>query len=350
MKYRIYLMIFIGIFFLQACQTLQMLPDQKDIVKNFQPVSISKSKPYPTKDQLNSNLRTIVIGKIDTEDMGNIPKAFIKNSTDLNAVLKVQIEKYLREVGAKIFDVNDRKREELVNAAKRNEMLTPYTRSGKKEYIDYVIIPKVASLDSSVEYTERRSLVEIISGKESGSPKCVHEAKISGTLRVYNGTSRQMEESIYFTASAYDTKEIQKNRTCRKNKSVVKKLITRAGEKAINRNKTKLKNVISPIAFIQQMKMNKESNRYVVRINCGKRNKIRKNLNVNISEYKRPQIIGDRLGTGKVTNWIEHDYSWVLLENSEGLPQKIKDGSIAQIEYKQTIFESIKDIILNLFH
>jgi len=334
---KLYFLVFI-IFFLQACQTL---PNQEEIVKNFQNFSIPKSDPYPTDHQLKTNLRTIVIANVNTNELGTTSKAFLKGvGSDLNSIMKTTIEKHLSEIGARIYDVNDRQQKELVDASKRNEMLSTESASGQIELIDYVIIPKLASLDTSVLYNEKKSIYEIISRSEP-SPKCIHEVKLSGTLRIYNGKTKQVDESIYIKASSTDIKEEPKNRICIMDNNVLNRLIQKVAEDAINFNKTKLMNAISPTAFIKQMKKRNDSKQYVVKITCGDKCGIRNNFNININKYQPLEIVGDSLGSGRVTYWIENDYAWVLLNNSKDLPQKIEEGAVVQIEYQKTMAEHL---------
>jgi len=343
LKKNLYLKMLIIIFITLIFQSCSLVPKREDFL-SFKPVPIEKADPFPSKFQLKKNNKVVIISKFDINELQYSNQSYrLAQESNLSSSMTGTLEKYLRGAGVKLFDGNERQKRVLIEAAQRNEILTD--NNSKNIIVDYVFFPRINSLDVYSEYEEAYETTNILTGKKMNVPaKCKYTANISSTLRIYDGTTRQMEESIDLS-NEYTDRIKARNSYCN-NKQFTLRTIRKAGQKTVTKNRTIIQNYVTPITYIEEMK--KDSSRYIVKINCGKKCKIEPKDKVDFYTFRDPEIKGYLIGHGRVSHIIGSDYAWVLIDNPEQTIPKIKQGYVATIKFKKGFFESFTNIIDDL--
>jgi len=339
------LFLFIITSFLFGCP--MMLPKIADMYR-FQPVQLQNAEIFPSEDQFRKNYRTVIISNFDTDGLKSSSKAFrLASSSNLSNAMTGTLEKYIRDAGVRLYDGSERQKQILIDAAKRNEMLN--SKRFQHDSLDYVVFPRVNSIDTYSEFQEAYEAKNILTGKKMiVPPKCKYKVTISGTIRVYDGSSRQIVESIdlhYELSDSVDTK----SRSCN-NRNYVISLARKCGEKAVKNKRTKIQNCFKPVGYVEKMKT--DSNSYIIKTNIGKKHKLEAKLKANIFTLKKEKDIYGKekiekiqVAKGRVSYVIENDSSWIIIDEPQGNPSSvIKKGDIVEINFPGTWLEGIDGI------
>ena len=344
MKRVLNLFLLISVLFFYGCPLLIKPED----MNRFKSVQIQDAEIIPTEEQFRKNYSTVIVSSFDTKGLRSKSKASrLAAQANISAAMTGTLEKYIRDAGARLYDGSERQKRILIDAAKRNEMLT--SKRFKHSLVDFVIFPRVNSIDTFSEFREAHEAKNILTGKKMMVPaKCYHKVTISGTIRVYDGSSREIIESIdlhYHDSASIKTKSHRCN-----NWDNIVSLTRKCGEKAVKNKRTKIQNCFKPTGYVE--KMMTDSNLYIIKTNIGRKNKLEAMLKANIFTLKKEKDFYGKatsqkiqVAKGRVTYVIEDGYSWIQIDEPLDNPASaIKRGDIVEINFPGTFFEGLDSV------
>lgn len=332
MPYRFFLILFITISMQYGCTTARIT------FYDYLPVEIQDSQLPTFSEQYLRRNTTVIVAPFNTN---GIQPANIISKSNLPTAITGSLEKYLSQAGVQIYDGDERQKKILIDAAKKYEFLSD-NPSGLIT-ADYVIFSRLNSFDIFSEYIKSYQKKSFFTGKMHQYPaQCKYTIHFAGTIRIYDGISRTIvkslemreEESYYI-----DTKE-----NCSNSSDFVVSMTRKNAEAAINKARTDIQYFFSPHAYVIEKRKHKIDNKYIVSITCGKRRLF--TTNATVSFYKPIQksdkfMYEKKTGTGQLTNQMDDEISWVLLDDPETASHICK-GDIAKVKYHQSYIQTIK--------
>ena len=336
---------FVIIFCFTGCITMLVKPDE---MIRFKPVHLKSAEILPSEEQFQKNYYTVIISDFDTERLQSSSKASqLADQASLSTAMTGSLEKYIRDAGARLYDGTERQKKVLIDAAKRNEMLS--SKTFQQDSVDFVILPRINSIDTYSEFREAHEVKNIFTGKMMTVPsKCHYKSTVSGTIRIYDGSSREIVESIdlhYHVSGSLKTKR----RRC-KDMDYIVSLTRKCGEKAVKNKRTKIQNCFKPKGYVE--KMMTDSNLYIVQTNLGKKNKLEAMLKANIFTLKKEKDFFGKektqkvqVGKGRVTYVIDEKSSWIQIDEPKVNPASvIKKGDIVEIYFPDSFLDGFDDL------
>jgi hypothetical protein len=324
-----------------------MLVKPEELIR-FVPVELKNVEILPSEDQFQKNYYTVIISDFDTQRLASSSKAYkLVSQANLSTAMTGTLEKYIRNAGVRLYDGSERQKKVLIDAAKRNEMLN--SKSFHQDPVDFVILPRINSIDTFSEYREAHKAKNIFTGKEMIVPsKCYYKSTLSGTIRIYDGSSREIVESIdlhYHVSGSLKTK----HRRC-KDWDYIVTLARKCGEKAVKNKRTKIQNCFKPKGYVE--KMMTDSQIYIIKTNIGKKNKLKAMLKAKIFTLKKEKDFFGKERTqkvqvakGRVTYVINEKSAWIQIDAPQMNPSSvIKKGDIVEISFPDTFFDGFNDI------
>jgi len=308
-------------------------------INDFHPIDIPNSELPTFSEQYLRRNTTVIVAPFDAS---NIEPAMIISRSNLPTTITGALEKYLSQAGVQIYDGNESQKKILIDAAKKNEILLD--RHSGHIIVDYVIFSRLNSFDIFNEYISAYQKKSLITGKTTHYPaQCKYTIHFSGTIRIYDGITRTIVKSLEMR-----NEEIFSTITsgsCSNTSDFVISMTRKNAEKAIRKSRTDIQYFFSPNAYVKEMRKHKDSNQYIVSITCGKRHLFTKRATVSFYKpiYKPGTSIryDDKTGTGQITNQIDDDTSWVLLDEAE-TASLIRKGDIAKVKYHQSYYQLFK--------
>ena len=334
MYYRLILIFFLFIAFQTGCSTARVN------LSDFHPVEIPDSELPSFSEQYLRRNTTVIVAPFDTQD---IKPADIISKSNLPTTITGALEKYLSQAGVQIYDGNESQKKILIDAAKKNEILLD--RQSGQIIVDYVIFSRLNSFDIFNEYFGSYQKKNFFTGKiKKYPPKCKYSIHFSGTIRIYDGLTRTIVKSLEIRNE--DTYSIVTNGKCSNFCDFVISMTRKNAEEAVNRARTDIQYFFSPNAYVKEMRKNNISNQYIVSITCGKKQLFTKKATVSFyTPIHKPGTsirYEEKTGTGKMTNQMDDEISWVLLDDPK-TASLINKGDIAKVKYQKSSYQIIKE-------
>jgi len=337
MRYPFMLILFLFLILQIGCATTRIN------FNDFNPVDIPDSDLPTFSEQYLRRNTTVIVAPFDAQ---GIEPASLISKSNLPTTITGELEKYLSQAGVQIYDGNERQKQILIENAKKNEILLD-TKSGHI-IVDYVIFSRLNSLDIFSEYLAPYQKKSFFTGKINHYPaQCKYTIHLSGTIRIYDGITRTIVKSLEMRKE--ETYSIVSNSKCSNYCDFVVSMTRKNAEDAIKKARTDIQYFFSPNAYVKEMRKHKDTNQYIVCITCGQKRLFTKRATV--SFYKptyQPETsirYEEKTGTGQMTNQMDDDVSWVLLDNPE-TASLICKGDIAKVKYHQSYFQIIKQQII----
>ena len=333
MPYRFMPIVFLFIALQIGCTTARIN------LNDFDPVDIPDSELPNFSEQYFRRNTTVIVAPFDAE---GIEPANLISRSNLPTTITGALEKYLSQAGVQIYDGDERQKKVLIDAAKKNEILLD--RQSGHIIVDYVIFSRLNSFDIFSEYIPSYQKKSFFTGKiNTYPPQCKYTIHFSGTIRIYDGITRTIVKSLEMREE--ETYSIVTNRNCYNDCDFVISMTRKNAEQAIKKARIDIQYFFSPNAYVKEMRKHSESNQYIVSITCGKKRLFTNRSTVSFYKpiYKPGTSIRyeEKTGTGQMTNQIDDDMSWVLLDDSE-TATRICKGDIAKVKYQQSYFQMIK--------
>ena len=307
-------------------------------INDFQPVDIPDSELPTFSEQYLRRNTTVIVAPFDA---AGIEPANTINRSNLPTTITGALEKYLSQAGVQIYDGNESQKRVLIEAAKKNEILLD--RQSGHIIVDYVIFSRLNSFDIFSEHIGSYQKRNIFTGNTTNyPPKCKYTIHFSGTIRIYDGITRTIVKSLEMREE--ETYSIDTMGNCSNSCDFVISMTRKNAEAAINKARTDIQYFFSPNAYVKEMRKHKESNQYIVSITCGEKRLFTKNSTVSFYKpiYQKGTSIRyeEKTGTGHMTNQMDDDISWILLDDPETAALICK-GDIVKVKYHQSFFQQI---------
>jgi len=316
----------------------------KIILDDFQPVDIQKSDTkIPSFSELYLKRNTTVI--VAPFEVEGIEPARIISKSNLPTTITGALEKYLSQTGVQIYDGNEVEKEVLINNAKKNELLLDKT--SRHIMVDYVIFSRLNSLDIFSEYMPSYQKKSWFSDQMNQYPaRCKYTIHFCGTIRIYDGVTRAVVKSIEIRKE--ETYTIETTQKCFNDSDFVVAMTRKTAEDAIKKSRIDLQYFFSPNAYVKEIRRHKDIQKYIVQITCGKKRLLTNHSTVNfyslVDKSDNQFYFEEKTGSGKITNQIDEELSWVLLDDPN-TASRIKQWDIAKVKYHKSFFQMIFDFI-----
>jgi hypothetical protein len=335
--YRFVLLIFLITLIQTGCSTVRIS------FEDFVPVELEDSDLASFSEQYLRRNTTVIVAPFDTQ--GIQPDDIISKS-NLATTITGALEKYLSQAGIHIYDGNESQKKLLIDNAKKNEILLD--KDSGQITVDYVIFSRLNSFDIFSEYVNAYDSKNFITGNITRHPpECKYTINFFGTIRIYDGLTRRIVKSLGVRKE--ETYSIVTQGQCSNMSDYVISMSRKNAEEAIRQARLDIQYFFSPNAYVRQMRKNKESHQYIVSITCGEKRLLTRNADVYFYspvfipktsiEYK------EKTGTGKLTNYIDDDIAWVLLDDPD-TATRIRRGDLAKVKYHKSYYAIIKNKLI----
>jgi len=332
MSYRFIFILFILITMQFGCTTARIN------FNDFLPVEIQDSKLPTFSEQYLRRNTTVIVAPFNSD---GIEPASIISKSNLSTAITGALEKYLSQAGVQIYDGDESQKKFLIDSAKKYEFLSD-NPSGLIT-VDYVIFSRLNSFDIFNEYIKPYQKKSFITGKVTHYPaQCKYTIHFSGTIRIYDGISRTIVKSLEMREE--ESYSIDTMHSCSNSSDFVISMARKNAEEAINKARTDIQYFFSPNAYVLEKRKHKVENKYIVSITCGKRRLF--TTRATVSFYKPIQksnkiLYEKKTGTGQLTNQMDDEISWVLLDDPATATHICK-GDIAKVKFHQSVFQKVK--------
>jgi len=326
--------------FFTGCSTVRITFEE------FVPCELPESKMEDFSEQYLRRDTTVIVAPFDTQ---GIQPANVISRSNLATTITGALEKYLSQAGVQIYDGNESKKQLLIDAARKNEILLD-TQSGQI-IVDYVIFSRLNSFDIFSEYISEYDKKNMLTGNiKTYPPECKYTINFFGTIRIYDGLTRRIVKSLGVRKE--EKYSIVTQGQCSNSCDFVISMSRKNAEEAIKKARLDIQYFFSPNAYVREMRKHKETNQYIVRITCGNKRLLTKNAIVSfyspiVSQKESAQPgstthqvksirYDERTGTGKLTNYIDDENAWVILDDP-GIATQIRKGDLAKVQYQKSI-------------
>ncbi len=316
-------------------------------VKNydsFEPDSTIKICEYPPQeDQIR--ISVVEITMFDDSKLKDTSAINLSKAANLPSIMADSVENSL--VGAvSIFNTTNREKKEFMEILNKCE-LEGACKFNKNKPLDYAIMGSINSVDVEGVFVQEHKDKNRITGKEYSVPdRCNYTATISGSIKIFSFPTVELVSSLILKknlSKAVDTKDSK----CPHNTSG---LIRETAEKAIQDIISDVKNQMPPKGYVIERRVNvKDANtKYIFRLSIGTKLGLKAGDEVKIytletlkDQFAKKDIIAKReIATGKVTDQIGEQYSWIIIDDPVKA-EKIKMGDYIKINYPAGFFKDI---------
>jgi hypothetical protein len=331
---RFILFISLIILFQTGCGTVRIT------FEDFQPVDLPDSDLASFSEQYLRRNTTVIVAPFDTQ---GIQPADIISKSNLATTITGALEKYLSQAGVQIYDGNESKKRYLIDAARKNEILLD--RQSGQIIVDYVIFSRLNSFDVYSEYMSAYESKSFFTGNITQyPPECKYTINFFGTIRIYDGLTRRIVKSLGVRKE--EKYSIITQGQCNNMCDFVISMSRKNAEEAIQKARLDIQYFFSPNAYVRQMRKHKENNSYIVSITCGNKRLLTNNAQVSFYSPVKTQGTStihyeEKKGTGKLTNYIDDDIAWVMLDDP-GIASRIRRGDLAKVKYNKSYLTILK--------
>jgi len=335
-KKRIFNFIIVAfICFFIGCSGFQTLPECD--ISIFKKVEIPNTPILPSKDQFNDKNITAIVADFDCNNCCNEPKG-------LTILFKNLLQKNLMAFGVNIYEGT--KRKELIDAAKRNEILMKRSHYAPS-IINYVFFGNIYSVEHTINHIEGIKITK--DGMNIKLPDtCEIAYFINASIDVYDGITAQIKKKIEIMHK-YVIKVKTKKSNCRSYRSLAKAKQVDACRDAFEKEvKHVIGNIVTPVAYVLELGKKPSTEEKIVRVSCGS-----KKLNFQarpIAEFYRvkqrdllgdqKEIFSEKIASGTFCkNSSGPKSSWVYIDNSK--------TSIMKYDMVKVKYEKLRPSIMN---
>ncbi len=319
---------------LAACSGHQI----KDDPTNYPKEQLEKTAFFPTKEQLAGDARRVVV--FNTELSADLAK-----QAKLSSAITSGIESVIRDAGANTIDRNLAKK--LGKELKLAEAKGVSTYKGQS-VADYAVVPAVTTASFTKEFREsytyenkKKEIVRV-------PAKCSFTASISGYLDIYEMPALKSVARVSLAETEGHTVEAR-NSSCPISQTEVNALLTEAAVDAVNDKKTAIKNRFPPTGYVIELRASPDG-MLVLKTTLGKKKGAQEKLKANIITKRldkndltgKSDITISNIGHGVISNLIQENYSWIVLDQDSTDVSKISLGDSIQVEYEDSPWDYVK--------
>jgi len=297
--------------------------------------SIEKASIFPSKEQLSGNPPRVVVfpaeTPIDLAKTANLPSSVSKS-----------VEEAVSDTKAQLIDRSKASKlgKELLLAEAKG--LTAY----KGENVaDFAIIPYISEATFSKSFQEAYTWKDK-EGKSHYVPaKCTFKSDVSGYIDVFEMPSLKAAARIKMHGDAANSHDTRNSR-CPASQNDINALVSSASQEAVKGEKTKIKNTFPPKGYVVELRSNADGH-LILKTTLGTNLGATEKAKVLITEKRidkndltgKEDLTVTEIGKGVVSNQIQSDYSWIVLDKKNTQLGQISLGDAVTIEYKDNIFQ-----------
>jgi len=274
-------------------------------LEDFKPKTIHESAYAPTKEDLKFENKNVAIIKIDDS------KIKLARQLNLGDIISREIQNELSSIGT-----------QSIISSKKSDI--------NPNNFKYIISGKINKTTYKYEYRKAAPAISLITGKKVISPaEHIYKACISGILEITILPSSELVDTISFDKCTLESHSA--NNPKKRNNSGV---IIKGAKETIKSVDVNLKNFFGYRGYISQQKT--DGKKTIVKTTLGKNHGAKKSENV---EFFTMSQSGKRLiGKGKISNQIDNNSSWVIIEHlNDGT--ELKSGDFIKIKYEKGLFD-----------
>ena len=330
------IVLFVSIFVLAGCS---VTPTYESFHK-FKRSDMAEAKVMPDLEALRKGKSRVLVLNFD-----DIRKN--KEGGDLGEEISKQVETVLVENGIEVVDRDIDRR--VVDSIK--EEIQIYKNQGIAQNIttnvtDYVVYGEITegrivkTFKSQSEGVNQKNEKIIIPARH------MFDARAEVSLDIYElpNLTRLLLLRPFETSDR--TIDDGKGNS---NKSEHIDLLTDTFKKALRVKKIELVNALSHRGYVVDRRSNSSGEVNIFQINLGKSDGMKKGSRVQIFSqvYEKHPIYGERVslepvGMGSVTELVENDHSWLLLEEPK-LAVNVRTGDVVKVVHKKSMWDKFSD-------
>ena len=316
---------------LAACSGHQIKDDPITYSKQI----LERTAFFPTQEQLAGRPRRVVVYKTNLS-------ADLAKQAKLSAAITSGIEDAVRATGAEIVNRNLAKK--LGKEIRLAEAKGISTYKGQS-VADFAVIPAVTTATFLKSFSEAYTYENKKKEKVRVPPKCTYTANISGHLDVYEMPALLSVARINLAETESHTVEARSS-SCRFSKNEINGLFSEAAIDAINDKKTIIKNRFPPTGYVVELRSSPDGV-MVMKSTLGRKMGAAEKLKVDFvtKRLDKNDLTGKdditilNIGQGVISNIIQDDYAWIVINQGKTDVSKISLGDRVQIEYKDSIWK-----------
>jgi hypothetical protein len=185
-------------------------------------------------------------------------------------------------------------------------------------------------------------------GKVISEAQCNYYGSFKGRIKIHEIHARKTIETISISdsSSAY---RLSNNPQCSISRNLKYALAKKALAYSVHSSRNRLKNFFSSIGYIVDKRIKDDES--IFEITLGKFHNINKGDIVDIytktekeKSLENEIVIREiKVAQGKVTDYIEDSYSWIIVPDQEQA-SRVRLGDYVKIRYKQSIWDSTKQM------
>ena len=316
---------------LAACSGHQIKGDPTTYAKQ----DLQKTAFPPTQEQIDGKPRRVVV--YDTTLSADLAK-----QAKLSAAITSGIEDTIRGAGAEI--VNRKLAKKLGKELKLAEAKGVSTYKGQN-VADFAVIPAVTTATFSKSFSESYTYENKKKETVRVPAKCTYTANISGHLDVYEMPALLSVARVNLAETEHQTVETR-NSSCPFSKNEINGLLTEAAIDAVKDQKNAIKNRFPPTGYVIELRASPDG-MLVLKTTLGKKKGAVEKLKANFVTKRldkndltgKSDITISTIGQGVISNLIQDDYSWIVIDQGKTDVSKISLGDSIQVEFKDSIWD-----------
>ncbi len=302
--------------------------------------TLEKAEHLPPKSALADGSLRVAVSRFEIAGTGTSAK--IAEDVGLPAVMATKLEALIGETGAKLVDRRDADTL-LAEVMRAEEAGRVYAGA---PIADYVVRGTVDGATMSARFQEKQSWQDKEGKTHVIPPKCQYSASVNGRVRFYAMPSLEVDLTVPVSGQSGTTEDTRRQESCQIGVDQYR-LVTRAGETAIQQQRTAFMNLFAPKGYVLEKRTDGKKI-FAFKISIGKNKRLMTGANVNFFTLKTVTNPLTNVTTteehfvaqGLVTTAIGNDYAWVLVKDGEKA-DRIRLGDYAKVDYERSLLQQL---------
>lgn len=338
-------------------------------VNEYSRKQMQAAEILPSEEQLEGRPSRVVVFDVDDQ------RAVLAQGTGAGVAVSGELVSQISKANARMIDKEA--------YSKLEQAIQQKTQPPKAKGVDYAISGKISRATFSVDFSGPKV---ISSGGESMTipASCSYKAKISGNVKIYRvGDNFKVERTVAVSGKSSRSIDVILDKKDKKlndkaemlvtvlnaldpslklkagdneskycnhlSKQEISSLVRSAGVDAISQTNIEFQNFFSPRGYVLEHRIRGKDN--IFKVSLGKKNGVKENLKAEIYSLenqvnaitKKSDIVQNKIGEGKVSDQINKQHAWIVVDESTA--KHIKLGDVVEIKYEKSFFDKIKSYL-----
>lgn len=303
----------------------------------YRAAPMSEADILPSQEQIETRRTKIVIFEADDTAVTN-------RNINAGRVMTRTMEEKLSEGGVEVIDRN--------LAPKMRDEITLAEAKGAGNYsgpavANFAVRAVIGNADYSNRFYQRTTYCDPKTRKCYSTPEhCIHSAKMTGSIRIYEIPSLRLIETINVSGSSSLRTETPH---CDRSSERVSELVLKAVEDGVRGSRTELQNLFAPKGYVVEKRV--YDGKVIFKVQFGKSQGAKSQDKLNFYTLRKEENAFTKkvdfeevkIMEGTISDLVFAEYCWVVPESQEKAKQ-IRLGDYVKIEYKKGILESLSGV------